>query len=253
MASEWINIDQLGTLGSEPDLMPPHREPNSLDVGMNVRAIGPNLGNAGGYLLVADLPGQNPYCVSDAFEGADGTKLVNHEALSGSWATTLNGSGSLDQFELLGNRLVVKLANTGIEGENLAIAEGCVLNNALGATMHVTGSADAQDPGSVYLLLFALADKVSPKGVGVRVGSGVMYWGNFGGGDTEAAVATGSDFDLTITVKAGLLTITGTIGVEVIDISKAVSGYEDQQLVIVQPSPSQDGIVYLDTFSASVP
>ena len=52
MASSWINIDKLGAAGMEPDLMHPHREPNSLDSGMNVRAIGPNLGNAGGYLAI---------------------------------------------------------------------------------------------------------------------------------------------------------------------------------------------------------
>ena len=56
MKSSWINIDRLGTKGMEPDLMPPHRDPQSLDVGMNVRAIGPNLANAGGYAEVISLP-----------------------------------------------------------------------------------------------------------------------------------------------------------------------------------------------------
>jgi len=50
--SEWINIDRLGTKGIEPDLMPPHREPQSFDEAVNVRPVGPDLGNAGGYLVV---------------------------------------------------------------------------------------------------------------------------------------------------------------------------------------------------------
>lgn len=52
MPAEWINLDKLGTKGIEPDLMPPHREPQSLDEAVNVRALGPNLANAGGYLAV---------------------------------------------------------------------------------------------------------------------------------------------------------------------------------------------------------
>jgi len=56
MPSEWINLDKLGTKGMEPDLMPPHREPQSLDEAVNVRAVGPNLANAGGYSLVSGLP-----------------------------------------------------------------------------------------------------------------------------------------------------------------------------------------------------
>lgn len=54
MSSQWINIDKLGTKGMEPDLMPPHRDPQSLDTATNVRALGPNLANAGGYLVVTD-------------------------------------------------------------------------------------------------------------------------------------------------------------------------------------------------------
>lgn len=58
MQSTWINIDKLGTKGMEPDLMPPHRDPESLDIGMNVRSVGPNIANAGGYDLVlsGDFP-----------------------------------------------------------------------------------------------------------------------------------------------------------------------------------------------------
>ena len=54
MSAQWINLDKLGTKGIEPDLMPPHREPQSLDEAVNVRALGPNLANAGGYLKVAN-------------------------------------------------------------------------------------------------------------------------------------------------------------------------------------------------------
>lgn len=52
MSSQWINIDKLGTVGVEPDLMPTHRQPQSLDEASNIRAVGPNLSNAGGYLQV---------------------------------------------------------------------------------------------------------------------------------------------------------------------------------------------------------
>lgn len=51
---EWIPIDRLGTLGIEPDMMPVHRDPQSLDEAVNVRALGANLANAGGYRLVAN-------------------------------------------------------------------------------------------------------------------------------------------------------------------------------------------------------
>ncbi len=54
--SQWINIDKLGTVGATPDKSPPHREPPALDTGMNIRAVGPNLANAGGFSLVAGLP-----------------------------------------------------------------------------------------------------------------------------------------------------------------------------------------------------
>ena len=54
--SEWITIDRLGTKGIEPDEMPPHRDPQSLDEGVNIRSLGRNLANAGGYSFVADLP-----------------------------------------------------------------------------------------------------------------------------------------------------------------------------------------------------
>ena len=52
----WINIDKLGTAGSEPDRLPQHRKPQSLDLGLNVRAIGPNIANAGGYKQVSGAP-----------------------------------------------------------------------------------------------------------------------------------------------------------------------------------------------------
>ncbi len=52
--SEWINLDRLGTLGMEPDLMPVHRDPPSLDIALNVRAQDEELANAGGYLKVAN-------------------------------------------------------------------------------------------------------------------------------------------------------------------------------------------------------
>lgn len=56
--SDWITIDRLGVLGAEPDMMPVHRQPHSLDEAMNVRALGANLANAGGYTAVSggDLP-----------------------------------------------------------------------------------------------------------------------------------------------------------------------------------------------------
>lgn len=60
MSSQWITIDRLGLKGMEPDLMPVHREPNSLDVGFNVRAIGPNIGAAGGYLEIGAIPASAP-------------------------------------------------------------------------------------------------------------------------------------------------------------------------------------------------
>lgn len=53
MSASWINIDKLGTKGVEPDLMPPHREPQSFDDAVNVRSLGPNIANAGGYAAVS--------------------------------------------------------------------------------------------------------------------------------------------------------------------------------------------------------
>jgi hypothetical protein len=54
--SDWSAIDKLGSVGMEPDKTSVHKVPQSLDVGMNVRAIGPNLENAGGYSLVYEFP-----------------------------------------------------------------------------------------------------------------------------------------------------------------------------------------------------
>lgn len=58
--SNWINIDKLGTVGATPDKSATHKEPPALDVGMNIRAVGPNLANAGGFLLVSGLPEHVP-------------------------------------------------------------------------------------------------------------------------------------------------------------------------------------------------
>lgn len=56
--SEWINIDKLGSRGMEPDMMPSDRDPQSLDIAVNMRSSGTNLANAGGYDAVpfGDIP-----------------------------------------------------------------------------------------------------------------------------------------------------------------------------------------------------
>jgi hypothetical protein len=51
--SDWTTIGGLGAIGMEPDKTPVHKAPQSLDLAVNVRAIGPNLANAGGYKAVA--------------------------------------------------------------------------------------------------------------------------------------------------------------------------------------------------------
>lgn len=56
MNSQWINLDKLGKTGAEPDLIPVHRETQSLDYASNVRPVGDDIGNAGGYALVVSYP-----------------------------------------------------------------------------------------------------------------------------------------------------------------------------------------------------
>jgi len=50
--SDWVDFDNLGTAGVESDLMPVSRDPQSLDLAVNVRAQGEELRNAGGYLVI---------------------------------------------------------------------------------------------------------------------------------------------------------------------------------------------------------
>ena len=50
--SQWINIDKIGLRGVEADLLPSDRPPNSLDMAVNMRSVGSNLANAGGYTVV---------------------------------------------------------------------------------------------------------------------------------------------------------------------------------------------------------
>jgi hypothetical protein len=53
--SEWINIDKLGTVGIEPDRVQTATELQSFTDAVNVRAVGPNIANAGGYKAVSTL------------------------------------------------------------------------------------------------------------------------------------------------------------------------------------------------------
>lgn len=56
--SEWVNIDKLGMRGMEPDMIPTDRDPQSMDVIVNMRSQGTNLANAGGFAAVpfGDIP-----------------------------------------------------------------------------------------------------------------------------------------------------------------------------------------------------
>jgi hypothetical protein len=54
--SDWSIIGKLGTAGMVPDKPSDHMQPFELDLAVNVRAIGPNLENAGGYSFVYEFP-----------------------------------------------------------------------------------------------------------------------------------------------------------------------------------------------------
>ena len=56
--SEWTKLEGLGSIGMEPDKTPVHKEPQSLDLAVNVRVNGDWLENAGGYKTVegGDFP-----------------------------------------------------------------------------------------------------------------------------------------------------------------------------------------------------
>lgn len=58
MKSEWLKIAGLGTRGIEPDLLSADRPPESFDDAVNVRSVGSNLANAGGYVAIpnANIP-----------------------------------------------------------------------------------------------------------------------------------------------------------------------------------------------------
>ena len=56
MKNEWINIDKLGTVGIEPDRVQVGTEPQSFTEAVNIRAIGPNISNAGGYKFIVGEP-----------------------------------------------------------------------------------------------------------------------------------------------------------------------------------------------------
>ena len=73
--SEWTNIDRLGGIGMEPDKTPTHKMPQSLDVGVNVRAVGEWLENAGGYLLVGEYP------VAPTIDAVSLTQFIPEEVL----------------------------------------------------------------------------------------------------------------------------------------------------------------------------
>ena len=134
MKSEWIPIDKLGTQGVEPDLMAVHREPASLDDAVNVRALGPNLANAGGYTEVSN--GTLPHAANTLFlaKNVDQRLLItcSKESIyqfTGALWTDITGDAVDDTFQpdirytggwltgalTLANELVVRTYKPGVD------------------------------------------------------------------------------------------------------------------------------------------
>ena len=87
--SDWATIDKLGTAGMVPDKPSDHMQPSELDLAVNVRAIGPNLTNAGGFSVVTE------FFVPPNIGQVSMTQFIPFEA------RVLAATGRLTQFALL--------------------------------------------------------------------------------------------------------------------------------------------------------